>query len=212
MYSLSIQVEDKATPLLHALQAEMESGALTSLIGEVGKQVFVNHFLDLAGSRHRSDSSGDFYGEAAAATTFADTGDGVIISINKAGIAQRYFGGHIAPVNASRLAIPARSETIGKRPREFSNLQVVFFRETMALVERESTDISIAPDRRKGRQGQLRVKRKQERGGVVMFWLVEGVDQAPDLSVLPDSDEILSAVYQRLERHLDRVAEREGSE
>lgn len=205
MYSLSIQVEDKATSLLRALDAGMATEEINALIGESGKQVVVNHLLDLASSRHRADARFDFYGEAAAATTFVDSDAGAIISINKDGIAQRYFGGRIEPDDAARLAIPARSEAVGKRPKEFSNLQVVFFRETMALVERESSDIRITKDRRKGKQGQLRIERGQERGGVVMFWLVESVDQGPDTSVLPDPDDLLSAVYDRLDRHVGRL-------
>lgn len=211
MYSLSIQVDDQVSLQLRAIDVGVELAALAPIAGESGKQVVVNHLLGLSAARHRSDSTGDFYGEAAAATNYQPSGDGLVISINKAGIAQRYFGGRIDPVNVSRLAIPARTESRGKRPREFSNLEVVFFRETMALVERQSTDLRIVKDRRKGREGQLRAQRGQERGSLVMFWLVPFVDQQPDPEVLPDESAIMGAVYARIEQHIARLEDRRAA-
>lgn len=212
MYGVAIQLDDKASPFLRALELGLEPGRLAPVAGESGRKIVADHLLKLSAARHRGDAPSDFYGEAAAATAWQPDGSGVIISIHKTGVAQRYFGGPIAPVNAARLAIPARSEAIGKRPREFSNLELVFFRETLALAERESSDVRIVKDRRKGREGQLRLRRGQERGGAVMFWLVERVDQDPDPTVLPAEETLSAAIYGDLSRYVERLeARRAGS-
>ena len=97
---------------------------------------------------------------------------------------------------------------IGRRPREFSNLEVIFFEHGGALVERESTDISTALDRRKGREGQRRVKRGAERGGGVLFWLVPKVHQDPDDAVLPAARTLLNVVFDDVAEYVDRVISR----
>ena len=83
------------------------------------------------------------------------------------------------------LAIPARSETYGHRPREFSGLKFAFFKGAgAALVEEDLTEVKI-----RGRGKKRTVERGQTRGGLVWFWLRKSVKQPQDRTLLPTEDE-----------------------
>lgn len=209
MYTISITVDAAdAGAFLAGLQAGIAPERMKLVAGRAATNHTSRHLLALSGQRHRAVSPTDFYGEAAASTRYEIVDDGVMVGVHRTGIAQRFHGGDIEPVNARLLAIPARDEAIGRRPREFSNLEVIFFEHGGALVERESTDISTALDRRKGREGQRRVKRGAERGGGVLFWLVPKVHQDPDDAVLPAARTLLNVVFDDVAEYVDRVISR----
>jgi hypothetical protein len=85
-----------------------------------------------------------FYAAAARGVSYATGSEGVDISIHQTGIAQRYFGGTIKPVNSKYLTIPADPESYGHRAGEFNNLMLLWGKNgPYALAERESQDISI---------------------------------------------------------------------
>lgn len=124
-----------------------------------------------------------FYSQAAQATTWEAQGGDVRISIAHLGVRQRFLGGVIRPVNKKALAIPARAEAYGKTPGEFQDLKLVVFRSgASALVQADQSLIRFVRSRK---DGTIKLKRMGSRGGLVMFWLVKSVRQAPDPGVLP---------------------------
>ncbi len=126
--------------------------------------------------------------------------EGVTIPINHVGLAQRWLGGTIkAGVGTSTatggptrwLAIPARSESYGRTPAEFSQagqpLRFVKTRSGGAMLIAEAG----------GAEGRLRSEQ-----GLAMFWLVKEVNQKPDPSVMPAEEEIAKVVGLSIEDYL----------
>jgi hypothetical protein len=210
MSSLGIQVDirDAVTPLLNALPAQLAPERVGPPVGQAVANLLRAHFARLDQKRPNA-LGGDrthFYARAAKNTSYAVAPPGVTVSVNSQGIAQRYFGGVIKPVKAKKLAIPARAESYGKSPREFSNLEVAFGkRGPYALVERASTDIKTI----KRKSGELRIKRGADRGGGVMFWLVDQVNQAADPTVLPGDGETALAAFLAARDYV-RIVTRKG--
>jgi len=190
MYSLSLRLEDKATPWLRRLAAEIHQDRIKPVVGRAGVNTIRKHLFAL--DRKRPNRLGGrrthFYAGAARATQYSVISDGVIISINHVGIAQRYFGGKIFPVKAKRLAIPADAKAYGKRPREFTDLEPVFGRSGVYALAKPI-------------KGKRTAKRRQES---IYFFLVKSVVQKPDPTVLPEEKEIEDICRKRVEEHLNK--------
>jgi len=198
--SLSIEVIDAATPALRNLARGLTDRRVRMIVGRAAVGEVKAHFREL--DRSRSNSLGGkrthFYAKAGRSTHQRNLADGVAVVISHTGIAQRYFGGTIRPVNAKRLAIPARAEAHGKRPREFSNLEVVYFRSgAMALQERSATSL------RKTKKG---FKKGKSVGGGIMFWLVKQVTHKADPSVLPTERRLADNAERVLVSYIEAVA------
>jgi hypothetical protein len=215
MYGMGIQVVDGATPVLVSLAQQLNSRDIRAMAGRSGANTIRNHLFAL--DAERANPMGwprtHFYADAARSTNSRVVDDGAIVAINKTGICQRYFGGWIYPVNTSWLAIPARSEAYGHRAREFSFLQVVFFKGGLtpgALVDRERQDVGISnrKDRRKGHEGQRRfhvTPGQQHPGELVWYWLVKSVWQDKDPGVLPDDAALGAAVLKSMSSYVNRL-------
>lgn len=199
--SLTIQADslEKLRRDVDALGTAVTGDAIKLELGRAAQQIIKEHFEHLANdsAHHKTARSlgaepTGLYEEAARGTQQPQLEpSGVSISINQVAIAQRYFGGRITPVNAKFLAIPARTETYGKRPRQFKNLRpIIFASGAGALVER---DASISRGRGKG----------SEIGGGVYFWLVKSVTQPADPSVLPTEEEILDPAIAAANKFID---------
>jgi hypothetical protein len=98
-------------------------------------------------------------------------------------------------VKAKLLAIPANADTYGKAPREFSNLQIYFYRKEgklrMYLGTTASSSIQFG---RKTKKGRSAVKQTASNlAGKPMFWLVPSVVQEADPNVLPPQEDLLKA-------------------
>lgn len=197
MYGASITItRDNATPFMRQLMASIQPAKVIPIAGRAGRNLLREHLFKLADDRHRGiRGTGNFYGSAARSTQFDQDGNDVVLSINHTGIAQRYFGGRITPVNSKWLTIPANDEAAGKRAGEFTNLEAVFNSAAnfYALVERQADTISF----RKTKKG-VRVKTTGQSGGRIMFWLRKSVFQQPDPTVLPDTRTLLGAVMNEL--------------
>ena len=120
-------------------------------------------------------------------TNFRITSNGVEVAINHVGIAQRYFGGTIKPVNKKRLTIPADADAYGRRAREFGKLDMVFGRKGVVGLAK--------PRRGKAKRGQ--------RAGKILYWLVKSVTQEADKTVLPKDRDILDHVAGAVKAHLE---------
>lgn len=146
-----------------------------------------------------------FYSGAAKSMVNVASGDGVAITINQIGLAQRWLGGTIrAGAGTSTatggptkyLAIPARAEAYGRTPGEFDDLRFVPTRRGGMLVQALQTSFSM------GKKG---VKGGAEKGGLVFFWLVTEVTQRADPSVLPTEGEMMKAGVAAGESYLARA-------
>lgn len=202
MPGLAIVLKDDATPAVLAIQAGIAPSRLRPIVGRAGVNVVRKHLFKL--DRARANALGGkrthFYAAAARSTHFRNTDAGVVVSISHIGIAQRYFGGTIRPVNAKRLAIPARREAHGRRPREFNSLRAIYFRSTgsVALVEAEQTQIGYT---RKGK-----IRRGTRKGGGVMYWLVKEVTQKGDKKVLPPDRQLANGIAASLDSYINTLA------
>ena len=206
MNSLSIEITDKATSVLENFKEELESESVRHAAAGSAKRVFQAHFQALEASRPNQHNWPRQHFYASAARSVKDTvdEDGITIAIHKNGIAQRYFGGDIKPVNGKALAIPACAEAYGKRARAFNFLELVWPKgESVGmLVERQRTTFKIRKDRRKGKEGQTILKEDKKLGGKIFFWLVSSVHQYADPSVLPDNALVLDAVILEILNHI----------
>jgi len=174
----------RARKLLGAIAMGIDPDGTRHVAGRAGVNIIKGHLRGL--DRQRSNKLGGkrshFYSAAAAATSYHVVSGGAVVSIAHQGFAQRYYGGTIRPVNAKALAIPARPESYGRLPSDFSDLFVMRWKggSRAALVRTEG--------------GALRI----------YFWLVKSVTQRGDPTVLPSEEEITSAVYDAIGSFLRR--------
>lgn len=208
----SITIRDTATPVLDRLAVAMRRETYKPAVGQAGVRVLMDHLKDKNADQSSHSTANQLqarpsglYADFARALSYSRSATGVVVSINHVAARQRYHGGTIKPVNAKMLTIPASAKSYGRSAGEFSNLFVMSGKQgPFALAERESTDISISKDRRKGRSG-MRVKAGFQRGGGIMFWLVRSVTQQPDDTVLPAEDALISGIMSALEGWLKKI-------
>lgn len=148
-----------------------------------------------------------FYGRAARSTQVtADDAQGVV-SITHRGLALRYYGGRVLPVNVKNLALPSDdvpyAGTEGRRPpREMGVLAYIPKRglavsaTTGYLVEGEEVTIERGPNK-----GKTRIAPKK--GGKLLYTLRAFTDHDPDPSVLPTEAELLSAARDAAESYIE---------
>jgi hypothetical protein len=194
--SLAISITDNATPWLDYLGKHLSEPGLQHVVGGEVTRLLLDHLTALDADRPNAlgGQRTHFYANAGKATSYAVQENGVTVSVNQTGIAQRYFGGTIEPVNAKYLTIPARAEAHGRRAGEFNNLEVLFGRNgPYALAERQATSFSIRSRFDKSGNRQSAIKNRKSVGGGIFFWLVKSVTQEPDPTVLPDEPSILNA-------------------
>lgn len=176
-----------------ALDQGIRSEELRQAAGDSMRETIRNHFYALANdSTHHESSQAlganrtGFYLDAADKTHEAvlEGGEGVSVSVEQEGLAQRYFGGTINARPGSFLTIPARAEAYGKTADRFSFLKLIMFPSGLAaLVDKNSP----------------------AHEGTVYYWLVRSVTQAADPTVLPKDEEILDPVIKDVRAFLDRI-------
>jgi hypothetical protein len=164
----SVSIRDEVPQALSSIVRQLTAGLsgmkkINAAVGRAAAQHTKAHLFDLAGKRHRPGVALNFYEDAADAVSHRDLGGGVEVKIDKAGMAQRFYGGTIRAVNYSHLWIPVADESEGKSAGEFDDLVPI-----------------ISPLTNKGVALQ---------GDKVLFALVEEITQEEDPSVLPTSDE-----------------------
>lgn len=217
--SLTISITDRATPFLNSLDGEIFRDATKAAAGGSVMRQILDHLtvLDAERPNELGGQRTHFYAKAGKSASYQITDTGATVSINKEGIAQRYFGGEIRPGPGKKyLTIPARAEAHGRRAGEFNNLQVLFGRNgPYALAERENTTFAF----RKGKRGKPgrdiwgkperdiseRLLYRQTHGGGIFYWLVKSVTQQPDPSVLPELSEMETTAFSAVENYVNSI-------
>jgi hypothetical protein len=169
MSATTIDIKDNATPALQSLMANLAGERINPVAGRAGVNCLKAHFRQLEVDRPNKlgGKRTHFYAQAARGTFYTLLPDGVMLGVNQVGIRQRFKGGPIEPSNPPKyLTIPACAEAYGHRAREFS----LRFNMNPKTGKKWLSDIDT---------------------GKPMFWLVPGVNQQADSTVLP-ADAVLS--------------------
>lgn len=175
-------VEAGVRRLSDALTSRLKSDQVGVAVGREAAQLTKDHFFGMASTRHRKHVALNFWEDAADSVSSRPHPDGVLIVVDKPGVAQRYFGGPIKAVNFSHLWIPASPETEGKAPGEFG---------PMFKLINPHTNRGVAL--LKGRK---------------MFYLVPEIKpQDEDKSVMPTDDEYAAAAQRGVDALVDRILE-----
>lgn len=188
----------KDRPALHRNMAE-------------GVEVEVSDHLRGLNSRSPNTS---FYGRAARSTQVTSDGERGLVSITHRGLALRYYGGRVLPVNVKNLALPSDdvpyAGTEGRRPpREMGVLAYIPKRNldvsgtTGYLVEGEEITIKRGPNK-----GKTRIAPKK--GGKLLFTLRAWTDHEADPSVLPTVADLLQAATSAAADYIDAVTGGQG--
>ena len=122
-------------------------------------------------------------------------GDGVLVSINHVGIAQRYFGGEIEAKPGHYLTIPVHPEAYGHRAREFADLEPIFFDDGRGILARPNAD-------------------SKNGIGEVYYLLRQRVNQPEDPTVLPPEegpDSLRTAALNAGEEYIRTLVARENN-
>jgi hypothetical protein len=176
----------------------LQSHELRMTAGRAAQQVIMLHLQKLAAdaAHHQTAASlgadrTGFYEEASKGVHDPEPeADGVSISIEHEGLAQRYFGGTIEARAGSFLTIPAQAAAYGHRAREFSNLRLIMFPSGLAaLVDKDEP----------GDEGS------------VYYWLVRSVTQQADPTVLPTSEEMLDPALEAVRQQIAVTFERKAA-
>lgn len=201
---------------------DLQSPELMSSVGNAIAAHLKQWFITLNSERTHGYRQPGFYEEAAASTGYTTDYGFPAVVVMKKGVAQRRFGGRIEPKHTKYLAIPNSfssmiSETYGKSPMDFGNLDVVWGRRKDGTIgpiglkgHEDDTD-----DDEQGAYHQTHVFQRQRGGsatrdgkrgeyvpygkrgkdlkgssGEVLFWLAQWVDQQPDPTVLPNTEDL----------------------
>ena len=149
------------------------------------------------------------YSDAARSMTLDVSDTLAKITVHDIRARQRYYGGPIATVNVSALAIPAKAEYYGSSPG--NNGGRAAFALGKALNEKGYWQWALfAMDRSKrlrGRKGRTADALAADAERQLAYWLIpHGVNQPPDERVMPDDevlrDTALNAAEGWMQRHV----------
>jgi hypothetical protein len=210
--TLSFSSADSVGPALRVIKDALLPENLFPIIGRSATNAIRDHLFGLNLSRPNAlgGPRTNFYASAARATHFDEVDDGVVISINHVGIAQRCYGGTIRPVHAKYLTIPARAEAHGKRAGEFAGLVVLWGRNgpyALAIGEKTFSQRTYGQGKKRGAVSTRNISSQQ---GAILFWLVKSSTQEADPTVLPDKDNIYQNIRYDVANYMDRSLRRGG--
>jgi hypothetical protein len=212
---ITIDLTDRATPLLLRLGSGLRSGGLEKVMERALVNKVQGHLFRL--NNERANQLGgvrtNFYSQAAKSTHGSSERGRVTVTISHVGIRQRYYGGVIRPKAGKKyLTIPVAPEAHGKRAREFSNLRFGFTEGRFgglvpALVKTSASRIRIGRQRKDGSRS---VKQIGATGGEAVFILARQVFQRPDPAVLPTPAELETTALKAAQDYVDRQIRRQG--
>lgn len=201
-YGVSIRI-DTATASVERIRAALAARTFRPAIGEAAKLTLQTHFRDKeadpdshkTAARLSAQPTG-VYSQFANATAYVLLDTGVGVSITHPAIQQRIRGGEIKPVNKQWLTIPAIGAAYGKSVADFGDvLQWRWYRsksgELKGMLVLDADVKKTKTVRRKGKE--KKIDKVKYRSGVY-FWAVKSVNQAPDPSVLPTDEDLLTGI------------------
>lgn len=188
MFTLDIN-DRLAEPLQRARRAiagGLQPRRVNAVVGRAAAEKTRAHLYALANTRHRGLGSLNFWEDAADSVRFGTAGGNVEVRVEKAGAAQRFYGGTIEPVNSSHLWIPIPgSEAEGRAPGEYSG--------DLIPIISALTGKGVALHK---------VSEKP------LFALVKSVTQKADDSVLPTEDEYAEVAAEAVDALVERMRQR----
>lgn len=196
--SLSVKIEDNATPEIGRVQQVLNPRKIAAIIGPACSRAVRQHFLTL-GTNKKGWLSTHFYSRAARATSWQTVSGGIVVSVNQIGVRSRFFGGTIRPVKRKMLAIPIDAESYGKLPGDFSKESLFVFHDkksgkTFLMRRLEETD-----GRGKNKATTTRMQ--------ALFLLTRSVTQQENRSILPSDDELNDVASEAIIKRLEAVGE-----
>lgn len=205
--AVNMTTSGPALRFLTQLTNGLQPGALNQRVGGVAQRLVKRHLRAVNATRPNrlGGRRTNFYGKAAQATTFTVAGDGVVITISKQGMRQRFSGGVITPVNAKYLTIPATAAAHGKRAREFGDLKFAFIPGKGAALVRKATVTKNVGRKQKGGSYAQQVVVQE---GDAVFWLRKRVTQRPDPTVIPNQQDFTTAISADLNVWMNTLAQR----
>jgi hypothetical protein len=210
MISLTVQVRDTASPAMKDALAKLTNRQpLLKALGKGLESDLKAHFL-VKNSRgnKRGWPTQNFWNRIRNATAFTGaTNDTSTVTIADPAINPHYYGGVIKPKKAKFNAIPARSEAYGVMPSSglIPGLRFVPTRTGGMLVQAAHSTFKLVKDRRKGLEGQRRVKQTGAvEGGGVFYWLKRFVTIPKDPDALPKLEVLQDRLMERAAAWLQR--------
>jgi len=194
-----VSVTDNATPAIDAKLAQCSPARLRAIVGPACAKHVRTHLLG-NGTNKRGWPSTHFWPDAARSTSwFANASDStVIISINKIGVRQRYYGGTITPVKAKALAIPISPVSYGHVPADFPGLFLLRTKKGAYLCQGGSSEKNTRGRVRGQKLAGGNKSRRQTAALTFLFKLVGSVTQTGDQSVVPSADELMQVAMTRI--------------
>lgn len=189
----TIAIRDNASLALHEAAESVAPKRMAAAIGPAVARLVQRH-LRGRGTNKRGWPTTNFWARAAKATSWAETPQGVVVSVNQIGVRQRYFGGVIKPVNKRALTIPISPVSYGKVASDFPGLFLLPTKKGAYLVQYAG---SVPDGRTKKAKGAARrsmggnAKARKDATLNFLFKLVSQVDQKPDPNVLPSKEAVL---------------------
>lgn len=201
--ALRINVTDRgATEQLLELARELTPAKLQSTFGPRCRELTRDHLKKLPRNK-RGWPSTKFWEGAARATRWEPRENGMIaIVVDKVGMRQRYYGGHIAPVNADALTIPISPLSYGKTVKDFPG--------SFLLRTKKGAYIVMATEAGRNQRQKRRGVRNLRAALIFLFKLVGGVDQAPNPNVMPTPAEYRATVFAAARDRLAGIKARKG--
>lgn len=194
----SIQVtHDGASGRVQKLAGNLAPQRIKAAIGPGVRNLFGKNYRSL-GTNKRGWPSTGFWADADRATDWREVPEGVLISTNKIGVRQRFYGGTIKPVNARALTIPISPVSYGHRAKDFPGLFLLKTKRGAYLVQYGLTQ---AGQSEKATSKRKRIRslggnssKRHEATLNFLFKLAASVEQKPDPDVVPENSEIGAVV------------------
>jgi hypothetical protein len=206
--ALQINTYDRgATAQVRELERELSPAKLQATYGPRCKELTRDHLAALPDNKRGWPSTG-FWEAAARATRWEPHGNFIKIIVDKIGVRQRYYGGHIAPVKAGALTIPISPLSYGKTAKDFPGSFVLRTKKGAYIVmygNQGPRPVGQSP-KTKGKRG----RGPQRATLIFLFKLSLGVDQAPNPNVLPTPAEYRATIFEAARERLAAIKARKG--
>ena len=194
--AFTVDIRDSLTPRFKQVREQFGPDRLNRWLATDLVNLTRSHLVALAGARHRGDAPRNFYARASSAVSAESNVAGITISIRHQGIAQRFFGGTINAKPGKALAIPARSEAVGRSPLTFGpgELRMVWPKGRQTGWLEQVGNILTG----KGRHDRRDIKSTAGAAKTILYWLVRSVTQNPDPTVIPTESAFNGAIAIRV--------------